>query len=471
MDDMTDDMERRRRMTLWAHFAVIGLGAWLLASPFQFGLFDADSARLARDIGGERLLPPLAFRNLLTGINDLVCGLALMVFGALSLDPRLKWAQWAATIVGLWLLVAPLAFWTPSAAAYASDTLVGGLAVAFSTLVPLMPGMAQAGMMDPNTVPPGWSYNPSTWLQRLPIVALGLVGFLIARYLAAYQLGHVTAIWEPFFGTQFRENGTEHIITSKVSQAFPVADAGLGAVAYMLEMLMGLMGTPRRWRTMPWMVAFFFVLVVPLGAVSIGFIIIQPIMIGTYCTLCLIQAFAMLVMIPLTLDEVVAMAQFMGRTRRAGKPFWRSFLMGDADPGDRPDANPGLGAPAGVQVRAALLGVTVPWTLAASCLVGVWLMASRAVVAVAPPLADSDHLTGALVVTVAVVAMADVARALRFVNGFLGLWLLAAPWVLGVGGSAAMWNDMAAGAVVILLSLPRGRLSGHSAGGWDRWVF
>jgi hypothetical protein len=52
----------------------------------------------------------------------------------------------------------------------------------------------------------------------------------------------------------------------------------------------------------------FFILVVPLGGVSIFFIIIQPIMIGTYCTLCLIAALAMLIMIPLTLDEVVAMA-------------------------------------------------------------------------------------------------------------------------------------------------------------------
>ena len=70
---------------------------------------------------------------------------------------------------------------------------------------------------------------------------------------------------------------------------------------------MGAMGTSTRWRTMPWMVTFFFILVVPLGGVSIFFIIIQPLVIGTYCTLCLIAALAMLIMIPLSLDEVVAM--------------------------------------------------------------------------------------------------------------------------------------------------------------------
>lgn len=40
-------------------------------------------------------------------------------------------------------------------------------------------------------MPPGWTYCPSTYLQRLPIVALGAVGFVIARVLAVYQLGHV----------------------------------------------------------------------------------------------------------------------------------------------------------------------------------------------------------------------------------------------------------------------------------------
>jgi len=49
----------------------------------------------------------------------------------------------------------------------------------------------------------------------------------------------------------------------------------------MFEILMGVMGDRRRWRTMPWMVTMFIIVVVPLGVVSIYFIIIQPIVIGT----------------------------------------------------------------------------------------------------------------------------------------------------------------------------------------------
>src|SRR3546814_21148072 len=122
--------------------------------------------------------------------------------------------------------------------------------------------------------------------------------------MAAYQFGHIDYIWEPFFSGEAGRNGTEHIITSDVSRAWPIADSGLGATSYLIEALMGAMGSAKRWRTMPWMVTFFFILVVPLGGVSIFFIMIQPVVIGTYCTLCLIAAAAMLVLIPLDRKSV-----------------------------------------------------------------------------------------------------------------------------------------------------------------------
>src|SRR5262249_48380283 len=147
----------------------------------------------------------------------------------------------------------------------------------------------------------------------------------------------------------------EFIITSAVSRAWPVPDAGLGAAAYMIEALMGAMGTASRWRTMPWMVTFFFILVVPLGGVSIFFIIIQPIMIGTYCTLCLTAALAMLVMIPLTLDEVVATGQYMLRSVAAGRPFWRTFFQGGPEPtGGADEKDPGFSAALAAQFAAAV---------------------------------------------------------------------------------------------------------------------
>jgi vitamin K epoxide reductase family protein len=148
------------------------------------------------------------------------------------------------------------------------------------------------------------------------------------------------------------------------SLSLPPRSPGLGrfpmpgaAAAYLIETLMGAMGTASRWRTMPWMVTLFFILVVPLGGVSIFFIIIQPIMIGTYCTLCLLAAAAMLIMIPLTLDEVVAMAQYMLRSVRTGRPFWRTFFQGGPEPNGTIDENdPGFSATLGAQATAAFRG-------------------------------------------------------------------------------------------------------------------
>jgi hypothetical protein len=86
-------------------------------------------------------------------------------------------------------------------------------------------------------------------------------------------------------------------------------------------------------------------------------------------------------------------------------------------------------------------------------------------------MADSDHIVGGLVITVAIVAMAEVARPLRFINVALGLWLIAAPWLLdGAGSWVAVADSLLAGAALIALSLPRGRRSAEHYGGWDRFV-
>ncbi|HVL57277.1 MAG TPA: NAD-dependent epimerase/dehydratase family protein, partial [Burkholderiaceae bacterium] len=408
MHEHMAEMDAMRLSVLWVHWVVIALGAWLLTSPWQFALFDAQAAgaQLVRDVTAERGLWDPALRNALTGWSDVASGLLLIVFGTLSLSKRLQWAQWGTTAVGLWLLFAPLVFWTPSAAAYMNDTLIGALAIVFSVLVPMMPGMSHEGMMDRSTVPAGWSYSPSSWLQRLPIIALGFFGFLIARYLASYQLGHIDRVWEPFFATPGTMNGTEFIITSEVSRAWPIADAGLGATAYLLEALMGAMGGAARWRTMPWMVTFFFILVVPLGGISIFFIIIQPIMIGTYCTLCLIAAAGMLLMIPLAIDEVIAMGQYLLQARRAGRPLLRTFLQGGPSPEATAPQATGFDASPAEQWRESVRGVAVPWPLVASCALGAWMMFTPLVIGATGSMADSNHLIGALVITVAVTAMA-----------------------------------------------------------------
>lgn len=427
---------------VWPHVANMCLGLWLMTG----------AAAMGSPSWGLRL-------------SDLTSGALVLLLALLSVSsrPALKfWGPWANSLVGVWLLFAPLVFWA-RAAEYTNDTLVGALVIVFAILAPGMP-MAAGMRMEPGPdAPPGWSYNPSSWPQRAPIIALALIGFFLSRHMTAFQLGHITSLRDLFFGA-----GTERVLTSDVSRAFPIPDAGLGAVAYMVEFLMGFMGDKYRWRTMPWMVTFFGILVVPLGVVSITLVVLQPIAVGAWCTPCLLAAAAMLIMISLTLDEVVAMGEFLVLARREGQPLWHTFWAGGTlRDRSAPGATPVR--PDVVSAAATVWGVTLPWNLVVSVALGLWLMFAPSVLGSLAPAAHSDHLVGALMVTVAMMALADVGRAARFVNVLLGAWVIVSPWLLQGATTSAVWNDAIVGALIILLSFPRGRI-GDRYGGFGRFI-
>ncbi len=172
----------------------------------------------------------------------------------------------------------------------------------------------------PPAAPPGWSYNPSAWSDRIPIALAALVGFGIATYLTLYQLEVIGSVWEPFFG-----DGSRTILTSGVSRALPVPDAALGAAGYLLDAVAGLVGGRRRWRTMPWIVVLFGLAVGPLGVVSVMLVVFQPVLYGAWCTLCLASAVISLVMIGPAMDELLASLQELRRVRRGGGSVWRAF--------------------------------------------------------------------------------------------------------------------------------------------------
>lgn len=71
---------------------------------------------------------------------------------------------------------------------------------------------------------------------------------------------------------------------------------------------------------------------------------------------CLIAAAAMVIMIPYSLNEIVAMAQFMRQNHAAGKPFWRTFWQGGIQPDENRDRLPGLEAPLRTVMREMWLG-------------------------------------------------------------------------------------------------------------------
>ncbi len=447
------DYRRVHSQTLWAPCFNLVLAIWLMLSPASFGYQDQ----------------PLA-------LSDMLSGGLLFVFALFSLSPKPGWrmARWGAATVGVWLTFAPLVFWTSSAAGYLNSTLVGFLVMMLALAVRPFPSLSPAADRTGPDVPPGWDYSPSDWMQRVPIIALAFLGFFLSRYMAAYQLGHIDGVWDPFFTPGAIEgdgkNGTEEIITSSLSEAWPVPDAGLGATVYLLEVVTGMIGSRRRWRTMPWLVLLFGFLIVPLGVVSITFIIIQPIMLGTWCTLCLIGAGAMLLQIPYSFDEILATLQFLKRRAKAGRPWLIIFFTGDTDdnyrceyPADDFTRSPG-------QIIRDMLGggVEFRWPLVLSVIIGGWLMTTRLTIGSEGSMANADHLIGALVITVAIASFAEVARPLRFLNIPLGAALLVTPFLFSPGAVAFVSSYMA-GIALIVLSLPGGKVT-HHYGSWDRVI-
>jgi nucleoside-diphosphate-sugar epimerase len=205
----------------WPHVANMLLGLWLIGSAPALGV----------------MTPALLW-------SDLGSGAAVILFSSLAL--RHAWAAWVASGVGLWVMSAPLLFWAPNAAVYNNDLLTGALIVAFAVIIPRLGvsssprkvrgGRGLAGGGDDRSasspcpspptdggegdsegelagsgIPPGWSYNPSGWAQRLGIVFLAMLGFFLSRYLGAFQLGHITHPWDPFFG-----DATRRVLTSDI---------------------------------------------------------------------------------------------------------------------------------------------------------------------------------------------------------------------------------------------------------------
>lgn len=485
LHEVEDAIEQHRAFTLWAPLVNAALGAWLVVSPFAYGLFDPVSVPMPPALGHELAAPEI--RNAWLGTSEIVSGVLIAVFSLLAMQRERIGISWATAALGCWVAFAPLVFWTTSPAAYNIDTLIGMFVIAFAVIIPPTPGISHRALAADDDRPLGWTYSPSAFTQRLPIIGLAFVGLFISRYLTAYQLGHIDGLWDPFFGPgsggaitpagagagapEGARNGSEAVVSSWVSRGFPIPDAGLGAFAYALDILAGAVGDRRRWRTMPWMVILFGLLIIPLGAVSVSFIMIQPPLIGALCTLCIVQAAVTVILIPYSIDEVLASCQYLYRATKAGEPFFKTLFVGGPALGEDQEPHPDLDRPArSVLTEFVVGGVNFPWTLVASTGIGAVLMLSPVLFGTEPPLYFSDHVTGCLVILVAVTAMAEVARVVRFANVALGAWIAVSPFILAGGSTFGTAADVVLGLGLIALSLPRGTRSEEHYGSWDRLI-
>jgi len=459
-------MESHHEQTLWIYWSLIILGFWLIFSPLTFS-YDIG---VVEPSGGRDVWLSLENRILCMKLSDMISGILLIFLGWRSLKSNHPVSLWSACFVGVWLSFAPIVFWAPTAVSYYNDTFIGMLIIALTILIPGMPNMINYMKMG-TSLPPGWSYNPSSWSQRWILIVLGFAGWMVSRYLAAYQLGYIDEVADPFFG-----ESTRKVLNSKMSHSLPISDAGLGSLAYTFEFLMGFMGSPSRWRTMPWMVTIFGILVIPLGLVHIFLVISQPVVVGFWCSFCLLAALIMIPMIPLEIDEVIAMIQFLKRKVKSGEKFWTTFWKGGAEEEDKEDVKNTEDMPKLYNLpdrpkrifMASLWGMNFHWTLVVNSFLGIALV-------ILPALFETSNLhqkilqvSGLLIFTTAVLAMGETLRPVRFINVILGLMAGASGFIISTNNPIVMFGA-GLGVMIILTSLPRGEIV-HSFAGWNKYL-
>jgi hypothetical protein len=127
------------------------------------------------------------------------------------------------------------------------------------------------------------------------MLPLAGVGLLVAGYLTLVQLDVLAHAWDPLFGTP----STQRVL----ELTHPVPDAAAGVIAYATEIVLLL---TRRGRLV-------LGVVLAAGAItSIALIVIQPIIVGAWCALCLASATLSLGLLLLghreTIDALIALA-------------------------------------------------------------------------------------------------------------------------------------------------------------------
>jgi hypothetical protein len=174
---------------------------------------------------------------------------------------------------------------------------------------------------DHGPVPPGFSSNPTSYRKRALLAVLALIGLLDATYLTLYQWD-AWPVWDPFFDA-----------STVLDFSAPVPDALAGVAAYGAELLLLALGGRDRWQRLPW-ACLALGAVLSIGAVvSVCLIIVQPTIVGAWCTLCLLSAVISLVLFFLGIDEGRAAWQHvrreLARGTALGDAVWGRYRAAD----------------------------------------------------------------------------------------------------------------------------------------------
>ena len=104
--------------------------------------------------------------------------------------------------------------------------------------------------------------------------------------------------------------------------------------------------------------------------------------------------------------------------------------------------------------------------LVLNIVIGLWVMVSPSVLPASTPMADSNHITGPLIMTFSVVALWEVNHSVAKANIPAGAWLLLSIIVFADVPWEVKLSNAVAGVAVILLSLVKRKRKTRYGGGW-----
>lgn len=107
------------------------------------------------------------------------------------------------------------------------------------------------------------------------------------------------------------------------------------------------------------------------------------------------------------------------------------------------------------------------WAQVVNAALGIWLMAAPAVLGYGDPAQTNDRILGPVAATFAIIAWWEVTRPVRWVNLAIGIWLIPAPWILGYDATAAIVNSVAVGVLLAACATVKGKVEGRYGGGWS----
>ena len=105
------------------------------------------------------------------------------------------------------------------------------------------------------------------------------------------------------------------------------------------------------------------------------------------------------------------------------------------------------------------------WARLLNAGLGIWLMAAPAVLGYGGDARIVHRILGPIAASAAIIAIWQATRPMRHLNLALGGILLLTPWVLGSSTTATV-NSIAVGIAMIGLSRIRGRVDQRLGGGW-----